>query len=124
MKKIILIIIYAFNYSFGYSQIIAAGGYHTLAICVDNTVLGWGHNYFGQRGDGNNVSSYSPVQSVQGNVAAVYGGLYHSLFLLNDSTVWSCGWNDYGQLGDGTIVDRLSPVQVNSLSGLIVAAAG
>jgi alpha-tubulin suppressor-like RCC1 family protein len=31
---------------------IAAGGYHSLAVCSDQSVYGWGEGTFGQLGNG------------------------------------------------------------------------
>ncbi len=40
---------------------IAAGGTHNLALCVDNTLAGWGYNAFGQIGNNSNANCGAPV---------------------------------------------------------------
>jgi len=66
---------------------IAAGGYHSLALRADGTVVGWGDNTYGQR---------DPPASAT-NVVAVAAGEAHSLALRADGTVLGWGWNQYGQ---------------------------
>ncbi len=108
-----------------FSQRIAAGGRHSLAICADSTVRAWGYNGYGQLGNGTKVEQHTsvPVFGLTG-VTQVAGGLFHSLFVKNDSTVWACGRNPLGPLGDGTSVDRTTPVQVQGLSGIVHVAGG
>ncbi|MDR6999281.1 HYR domain-containing protein [Neobacillus niacini] len=59
---------------------IAAGGFHSLALLNDGTVVGWGNNESGQLGDGNNTDSDFPVP-VSGltNSITIAGGGDHSL---------------------------------------------
>ncbi|EIJ78032.1 regulator of chromosome condensation-like protein [Bacillus methanolicus PB1] len=59
---------------------IAAGGFHSLALLNDGTVLAWGNNESGQLGDGSNSDSDIPV-TVSGltNSNTIAGGGDHSL---------------------------------------------
>src|SRR5437868_3500024 len=91
----------------------------TLARLTPNgTVYAWGHNGYGQLGDGDmETQTSTPVPVALSGVVAVAGGNLHSLALKNDGTVWAWGWNSYGQLGDGTTGDpscscRVAPVPV------------
>ena len=104
---------------------LAAGGTHSLALKSDGTVWAWGHNDYGQLGDGSTTNRSTPVQ-VNGltGVIALAAGEQHSLALKSDGTVWAWGWNWYGQLGDGTWLDRSTPVQVSGVTGVIALAAG
>ena len=43
---------------------IAAGYRHTIALKADGTVWAWGHNGYGQLGDGTTTESWTPVQSL------------------------------------------------------------
>ncbi|HEX4085357.1 MAG TPA: hypothetical protein VHY22_10635, partial [Chthoniobacteraceae bacterium] len=89
---------------------IAAGGYHSLALCSDGTVVAWGYNGIGELGNGAMVSSTLPVAvstaSALGGktVTAVAAGLFHSLAYCSDGSVAAWGWDQYGQLGDGASV--------------------
>lgn len=66
---------------------IAAGGFHSLALRADSTVVAWGENTYGQ----------TNVPSGLSNVIAIAAGSYHSLALRRDGTVVAWGDNDYGQ---------------------------
>ena len=109
--------------------VIAAGGYHSLAIARLSSsgltlAYSWGANGSGQLGNGTfaNLNTPAPVQDGTGNkltgVKAVSGGLgeitfdtqqnkvvaAHSLFLMNDGVIRACGYDRYGQIGDGTFL--------------------
>ena len=106
---------------------VAAGGYHSLALKSDGTVLAWGENGDGQLGDGSPSWSRGigpvPVKNLTG-VVALAAGYWHSLALKSDGTVWTWGTNGKGQLGDGTTNAQSVPVQVSGLTGVIAIAAG
>ena len=112
--------------------VIAAGGYHSLAIQTMGSAVAptfalaysWGANDSGQLGNGTfaALNTPTPVQDGTGNkltgVKAVSGGLgeisfdakqsmliyAHSLFLMDDGVIRACGYDRYGQIGDGTIL--------------------
>jgi alpha-tubulin suppressor-like RCC1 family protein len=114
---------------------IAAGGFHTLALCSDNTVHAWGYNAFGQIGDGTSgTDRLSPVNITNNGtlsgktVVAIAAGSSHTLARCSDNTVHAWGVNNTGQIGDGTsgsANNRLSPVNITNsgtLSGRTVVA--
>ncbi|WP_295392505.1 CARDB domain-containing protein [uncultured Thiodictyon sp.] len=104
-------------------QRIAAGYDHSLALKPDGTLWAWGHNGYGQLGDGTTTDRLAPVNVLTG-VAAVAAGSSHNLVLKPDGTLWAWGSNWIGQLGDGTATNRLTPVQVQVLTGVAAVAAG
>jgi hypothetical protein len=63
---------------------IAAGGYHSLALLKNGTVIGWGDNSSGQ----------TSVPAGLSGVTAIGAGGYHSLALKNDGTVVAWGAAD------------------------------
>jgi len=87
--------------------------------------LGWGHNYYGQLGNGTTSGCALPARSGmimmwwrlrQGNI---------TLFALKaNGTVWDWGYNYYGQLGNGTTTDSYVPVQPIGVTSAIAIAAG
>jgi alpha-tubulin suppressor-like RCC1 family protein len=105
---------------------VRAGASHTCALTTFDVAFCWGHNEYGQLGDGTTTNRPLPVR--------VLGGLHWSL--LNAGSRHTCGvtmekraycWGSNlepegdgsgGQLGDGTTTDRRKPVAVSG--GLLV----
>jgi alpha-tubulin suppressor-like RCC1 family protein len=110
-----------------FAQTIGAGGYHSISVCQDQTVMSWGDNSYGQLGNGTTTESHIPV-SVSGLSGIIATGAlsYASIFLKNDGTVWGCGENDDGELGDGTTTHRSTIVQVGGagFTGITAIAGG
>jgi hypothetical protein len=65
---------------------ISAGGYHSLALKSDGTIVGWGWNYYGQ--------ASSPSGS---DFIAIAAGRDHSIALKSDGTIVGWGANYYGE---------------------------
>ncbi|MHA3770083.1 RCC1 domain-containing protein [Verrucomicrobiota bacterium sgz303538] len=87
---------------------VAAGQYHSLALCFDGTIARWGS------GDSvptavNTIGVFSGKTVV--NVAA---GQSHSLALCSDGTLAAWGYNADGQLGNNSTTSGAEPVVVNS----------
>lgn len=103
---------------------ITAGFYHSLALCDDGTVIGWGYNDEGELGDGSTATALVPVAVDAGGALAgkfvtrISAGQYHALALCKDGTLVAWGYNARGQLGDGTTTDRHAPVAVK-LAGVL-----
>jgi alpha-tubulin suppressor-like RCC1 family protein len=111
---------------------ITAGEFHTCARMVDESKLRcWGHNAFGQLGDGTTDQHDTPVAvkkpanpgAVMEDVLAVSAGGGHTCALLGgadwaDNPAYCWGQNSYGQLGkatpvvDGTMGPSLVPLRV------------
>lgn len=112
---------------FGKSVVaISAGANHSLALCSDGAVIGWGFNGSGQLGDGSITNRSTPVATnTNSGTSALYGksvtairtGPYHSLALCSDGLIVAWGYNNSGQLGDGSTTYRSFPVLVNTVSG-------
>ena len=93
---------------------IAAGDEHALALLNDGTVKAWGHDDFGQLGDGTAPAQdcdptagtlpcqASPV-AIPGlsGVSAIAAGHYHSLAVVAGGAMKAWGADYGGQLGDG-----------------------
>jgi len=110
---------------------VAAGYYHSLALCSDGTVAAWGYNVDGQLGNNSTVQSGVPVLVTQSGVLAgktvisVATGYFHSLALCSDGTVAAWGLNTNGQLGNNTTTQSSVPVLVTQsgvLSGKTVVS--
>ena len=112
---------------------ISAANLNNLAVCTDGTLVSWGYGYYGQLGNGTNVSAFEPVQVTQTgvlagkSVVAVAVGGIHCLAVCSDGSVASWGDNAKGELGDGTTINRMVPVLVSTagaLAGKSVVAVG
>ncbi len=106
---------------------VSASRWHTCAITSSGGVVCWGHNAYGQLGDGTATqrSAPVPVSGIGTTVKAIAAGRYHSCALTTGGAVVCWGANFYGALGDGTTTPRVSPVAVIGLaSGVAAIAAG
>jgi len=119
---------------------VAAGGYHSMALLKDGTVVAWGFNKYGQLGNatsGNETAVPRPVEMLS-QVIAISAGTFSSLALLANGTVMAWGEDLYGDLGDGSTASSNVPVPVcavgaappcsesrgNVLSGVTAVSAG
>jgi len=100
---------------------VAAGLYHSMALCSDGTVATWGYNNYGQLGNNSTANSNVPVAvSTVGTplatrtVVGIAAGQYHSLALCSDGTVAAWGYNNYGQLGNNSTASSSVPVAVST----------
>jgi uncharacterized delta-60 repeat protein len=102
----------------------AGGGYHSLSLKGDGTVLAVGWNGVGQLGDGTtrDRDTLAPVPGLA-NVTSIAAGAHHSL-AVSGGRVYAWGWNASGQLGDDTTVDRHTPVVVPGLTDVVEVSAG
>jgi alpha-tubulin suppressor-like RCC1 family protein len=97
---------------------VAAGAFHSVALCSDGTIATWGANTYGQLGNGTSYASGVPVAVTTGGalsgkkVAAIAAGQHHCLALCSDGTLVAWGRNSSGQLGNGGTLDSNVPVAV------------
>ena len=101
---------------------VSAGDFHSLAIDQDGNTWAWGHNDFGQLGNGSTSDLRNPVPgSVLRNpkdtstvlkAVQVSAGWAHSLAVDTDGNAWAWGQNNYGKLGNNTMSNQYSPVKV------------
>jgi len=105
---------------------ISCGSSHSLALLNDGTVYGFGGNYYGQLGLGNNTSIINTPTLISGmsNVKQISCGTNHSLALLTDGTVKSFGRNIYGNLGLNNTNDYNRPTLIPSLSDVSQITCG
>lgn len=101
---------------------IAAGGFHTLALKKDGTVVAWGPTNIAL-----NVNVYSRqalVPSGLSNVTAIAAGRFHSVVAKSDGTVTAWGYNSSGVVnGNGGSVAVANPVTIGLTVNWAVAVA-
>lgn len=107
---------------------ISSGGGHGCAVLTTGGVKCWGHNVYGQLGDGTYGGFASTPVSVSGltSVSSISIGGYHSCALLTTGEMKCWGSNGYGQLGNNTVLSiRTTPASVSGLtSGVSAITAG
>jgi alpha-tubulin suppressor-like RCC1 family protein len=89
-------------------------------------VVGWGHNFAGQLGDGTGDTREKPVptHAPVGAMRQVAAGDVFSLAVDSHGQVWSWGSNLDGGLGDGSTGARPYAAQVPGLTDITQVAAG
>ncbi|NIH54251.1 hypothetical protein [Lysinibacter cavernae] len=98
-----------------------AGGYYSLAIGSDGNTYAWGHNAYGQLGDGSSTNSNVPVMVLPPagvTFTDIAAGTIHSLAIGSDGNTYAWGDNVSGQLGDGTNTDSNVPLLVQAPAGV------
>jgi alpha-tubulin suppressor-like RCC1 family protein len=94
---------------------IAAGYYHSLALCSDGTVAGWGYDNSGALGNGTGGSSWVPVAvNTTLGTSALNNKTVVSISAANSHCVALCSDSTVVQWGNGLEV----PVLVNADSGV------
>lgn len=101
---------------------IAAGVAHSIALCEDGRVYGWGNSNYGQLGLGFSGESFEPgtgnaessvfeptlIKSLSKvEISKIYAGSTFSMFLSSDEELYACGINDLGQCGIDTAHEEL-----------------
>jgi murein DD-endopeptidase MepM/ murein hydrolase activator NlpD len=104
---------------------IAAGGFHSLALNADGTIVAWGSNNVGQLGTGCTRCSIqvSPLRTKNiENVKSISAGSSHSLAVKNDGTVWGWGKSGLWELSESGLIDDRGevflPIHIAELSDI------
>jgi alpha-tubulin suppressor-like RCC1 family protein len=125
MKKII-------TWPVDVGAVMTSSGTNRTCSIVNHSVYCWGHNGFGQLGNGqyiggstslleseSSIDSKVPVRVYRGagamankQMVKVFAAQYHSCALSSDGLMFCWGHNAQGQLGTGDTTDSPVPVQV------------
>ena len=89
-----IIFVFAWSFAQAVQPQVAAGGYHTVGLKSDGTVVAEGHNDYGQL----NVESWT-------DIVQVAAGYYHTVGLKANGTVVAAGQNGAGQIDVETWTD-------------------
>src|SRR5206468_3311896 len=94
---------------------VTAGDLHSCAVTTNGAAYCWGHNEYGQLGDGSLLSRAIPT-AVAGGLA--FAGLatweFHSCGVTTAGAAYCWGGNGSGKLGDGSTASSTVPVAVTS----------
>lgn len=108
---------------------ISAGDRHTCALAPDGEAYCWGHNRFGQLGDGTTENRATPA-AVEGGLrfSRISAGGTHTCGVDLGGTLYCWGGNWHGQAGvgrdDGRVPIVTSPVRVASRDQFQAVATG
>lgn len=106
---------------------IAPGGAHTCALTSTGQAYCWGHNLYGELGDGTQVPKSRPV-AVSGGIlfANISAGNFYTcgVALSPQGAVYCWGQNNNGQLGDGSTAMRLTPTLARTGPSFVSVSAG
>jgi alpha-tubulin suppressor-like RCC1 family protein len=107
---------------------VTGGGFFSLALMPDHTLMAWGANESGELADGSYTAHQIPVHvsSVLSNVVQVSAGWKHAVALTADGHVWTWGDNLYGEIGNGiTSTTGVNvPFRVPGLSNVVAVSGG
>ncbi|MCH7781217.1 MAG: hypothetical protein IH848_10245, partial [Acidobacteria bacterium] len=103
---------------------VATGTFHTCARTTGGAVKCWGWNFYGQIGDGTNLSRATPTTVAVSGVTLLETGSTHSCVIITGGSVTCWGDNEFGQAGDGTTESVHAPVNVIGLPGAVTTITG
>ena len=107
---------------------VTGGGFFSLALMPDHTVMGWGANGRGELGDGTEITRAAPVQvsAVLSHVVNISAGWDHAVALTADGRVWTWGDNTFGQIGNGLTSTKgvTIPFEVPGLTNVVGVSGG
>ena len=78
---------------------VSTGGNHTCAIDALSDLYCWGHNRYGQLGDGTTTDSLIPLE-IMSNITSVSTGGNHTCAIDTNLDLYCWGDNTFGQIGN------------------------
>ena len=97
---------------------ITANVHTSYALTESGKVYGWGYNYYGQLGIGNNNDQTTPVKMQKvSNIIQISAGDSYITMLDADGSVWSVGYNGNGQFGINNDTSYYLPQQMKTEDG-------
>ena len=97
-----------------HTSVLATGSGHSCAILDNGSAMCWGHDNYGQLGDGgdttniNKPTTYVSIEDGQ-SITQIYAKQSRTCIVLNDNTASCWGFNEDGQAGDDSTNRYKSP---------------
>ena len=102
---------------------VSAGSNHACALVDNGTVHCWGHNTFGELGNGTNTdSAFATPVSALTDATDISAGFSFTCAVRGDGTVWC--WGRGANLGRGSMIDSNVPVQATGITDAIAIGTG
>ncbi|HEX7669332.1 MAG TPA: hypothetical protein VF395_07115, partial [Polyangiaceae bacterium] len=93
--------------------LIAAGGFHSLAVNLVGGVVAWGSGYRGQLGVPSRLDSYEPVDvALPRDVTALSAGRFHTLAVRTGGQVFAFGDNTESQIAATPLTEVWPPTAI------------
>ncbi|PKK94389.1 MAG: hypothetical protein CVV60_06670, partial [Tenericutes bacterium HGW-Tenericutes-5] len=113
------------NFSLGIDEEIikiVGGNNHSGAVTNLGNVFTFGHNSYGQLGDGTETNQGIPVNitnqfnlDIGETITDLFMGVTFSSAVTNNQRIFTWGLNETGQLGDESYLDSSTPIDISSL---------
>lgn len=108
---------------------ISADQWHSTGIKTNGTLWAWGHNYYGECGQGTSGTPFAIVSAptqigLDNNWQSVSAGTDYTLAIKNDGTLWGTGTNSSGQLGMGSSFGAVYITQIGTDTNWAQVSAG
>ncbi|MBN2723749.1 MAG: hypothetical protein JXR95_06735 [Deltaproteobacteria bacterium] len=91
-----------------------SSGYNHQCSIINNRLMCFGLNNYGQLGNKSTVDSSNPVEVnlPKKHIKSISCGKYHTCAVYNNGKTWCWGYNQDGQLGNGSTQNTDTPSQV------------
>jgi alpha-tubulin suppressor-like RCC1 family protein len=116
------VLVAAMGASFTGALDLHVGGDHVCVRRAGNEIWCWGHDQFGQLGDG--MTTDRPTPELVGTALEVALGQYHTCFLHADGTVWCAGADKRNRIGNGVSHENSAPRTYPTPVEVLVAPGG
>jgi uncharacterized repeat protein (TIGR02543 family) len=100
---------------------VSLGSDHSLLLTSRGKVFAWGHNFYGQLGDGTRIDKVNPVDITAGFnlssgelITQLSSGNEYSSAITSRGRLYIWGINNVNQLGDGTTINSNTPIDITS----------
>lgn len=101
---------------------IVGGNNHSGAVTNQGNVFTFGHNSYGQLGDGTETNQGIPVKitnqfglEIGETITDLFMGVTFSSAITSNQRIFTWGLNETGQLGDESFLDSSTPIDISDL---------